>query len=409
MPEKRYKTQILTIPNLLSLLRIVTIVPLVLCCLSPGKSLAAAAFLAFGVMTDVADGFIARRFSMTSALGKALDPIADKLLQGAVLLCLLPQHRQMLALAVLFAVKEAYIGFCAWLALHYCHRLDPAPWFSKLSSTALYLACGLLLAFPSLPLAVVDSLIWLCFALLVLSAVLYTRHFHAILRDELSTDPAIRRTIRRTVTILLALVWLVILGLCFYYRRLIRVETIVAWSPHSVPLAVLLLLLLFALKSVSFFLYCGIFYAASGILFPLPLAIAVNVLGTAVMALFPYFLGRTLGSETIDRLVSRKKSVRKLRDMQRGNNFLFVYLARACRLSYDVVSLLMGALSVPFRTYLPASILGMLVPIVTYPIIGMSLSDPASPMFRLSLLAEAILAVAAVVVWRVYQRRRAKN
>lgn len=223
------------------------------------------------------------------------------------------------------------------------------------------------------------------------------------------TDPVRHRRLRRTTIALLVLVWIAIIALCVHYRRLISVESIAAWSPHSVPLAILLLLVLFALKSATFVFYVGILYAASGTLFPLPLAIAVNLLGTAVMALFPYFLGRTLGAEVLDDFLSRKPQVQKMRRLRAGNDFLFVYLVRACRLSYDVVSLFMGAVGVPFKKYLPASVLGMLVPIVTYPIIGMSLTDPHSPMFRLSILAEIVLAAAAVVVWRLYQHRHEKN
>lgn len=223
------------------------------------------------------------------------------------------------------------------------------------------------------------------------------------------TDPTRRRRLRRVVIALLALVWLAIVVVCLHYRRFISVENIAAWSPHSIPLAILLLLMLFALKSATFVFYAGILYAASGTLFPLPLAIVANILGTAVMALFPYFLGRALGTEAVNAFISHKPQVQKMRALRAENDFLFVYLVRACRLSFDVVSLFLGAVGVPFQKYLPASVLGMLVPIVIYPIIGMSLSDPHSPLFRLSILAEIILAAAAIVIWQFYHRRHAKK
>lgn len=409
MAEDKYKNRIITIPNILSMLRILTVPFIVWSYVTLENSRLAVAILAFGVLTDVADGFIARRFHMVSDLGKGLDPAADKLTQAAIMICLLSQHKQMLALIILFTVKEAYVSFCAWLALHYCGRVDSARWFGKLSTTVIYTSCGVLFFFPDLPLGIVDVLIGLCFALLTLSGVLYGRHYHAVLRDAFRADPAIRKTVRRVVIVLLTLVWLTILGLCFYYRRLLSVDSIVAYSPHSVPLAILLMLLLFALKSVSFVLYCGIFYAASGILFPLPLALAVNILGTAVMALFPYFLGRALGTEAVDEILQKHPRVQSLRDMREGNDFLFVVLVRASRLSFDVVSLFMGAIGVPFKKFLPASVIGMLVPIVTYPLIGMSVSDPHSPMFRISILAEIVLAAASITVWQLYQHRRAKR
>ncbi len=91
MPDKG--KQILTIPNLLSVFRIL-LIPLIvwLYCGKQDYLLAAWVLLLSGV-TDIADGFIARRFRMVSDLGKVLDPIADKLTQTAALVCLLTRFR----------------------------------------------------------------------------------------------------------------------------------------------------------------------------------------------------------------------------------------------------------------------------------------------------------------------------
>ena len=91
MPDKG--KQMLTIPNLLSVFRIL-LIPLIvwLYCGKQDYLLAAWVLLLSGV-TDIADGFIARRFRMVSDLGKVLDPIADKLTQTAALVCLLTRFR----------------------------------------------------------------------------------------------------------------------------------------------------------------------------------------------------------------------------------------------------------------------------------------------------------------------------
>ena len=61
-------------------------------------------------LTDIADGFIARTFNMVSDFGKALDPIADKLTQGIVLLCVASRFPHLLILAGLLLVKEVITG-----------------------------------------------------------------------------------------------------------------------------------------------------------------------------------------------------------------------------------------------------------------------------------------------------------
>ena len=82
------KDQVLTIPNLLSVIRL-ALIPLIVW-LYVGKQAYSAA-----VIVILISGAITRRFHMVSDLGKILDPIADKLTQGAVILCLAVKYRCM--------------------------------------------------------------------------------------------------------------------------------------------------------------------------------------------------------------------------------------------------------------------------------------------------------------------------
>lgn len=87
----------------------------------------------------------------------------------------------------------------------------------------------------------------------------------------------------RGAKIALLCLWAGVLLLCFCSRERFTVDGVLSYTPESPALAALFLLLLFALKSLSVFVYSGILYMASGILFPLPIAIALNVAGTVVM------------------------------------------------------------------------------------------------------------------------------
>lgn len=69
----------MTLPNLLTLLRILAI-PFFAIALWYGHHGKACALFAFAGITDLLDGYIARRFDMKSDLGAILDPAADKLL-----------------------------------------------------------------------------------------------------------------------------------------------------------------------------------------------------------------------------------------------------------------------------------------------------------------------------------------
>ena len=68
-------------------------------------------------LTDLADGYIARRFHRISNLGKILDPVADKLTQAAMLICLFTRFPYVLLLIVIMAGKELYMVVSGFRAL----------------------------------------------------------------------------------------------------------------------------------------------------------------------------------------------------------------------------------------------------------------------------------------------------
>lgn len=81
--------RVLTVPNLLSGIRLLTIPLFVWLALVPQDDGAAALVLALGGITDFLDGMLARRWNQISRLGQLLDPIADRLSTLAVLIVFL--------------------------------------------------------------------------------------------------------------------------------------------------------------------------------------------------------------------------------------------------------------------------------------------------------------------------------
>ncbi|MBQ2546203.1 MAG: hypothetical protein II557_07930, partial [Clostridia bacterium] len=100
-------------------------------------------------------------------------------------------------------------------------------------------------------------------------------------------------TVRRACAALLA-VLLVFTG-CRKNGGL-TVEQLVTYKPKNPVAAALGMLGLFALKSVDFIMHSGVLYAASGVMFPLPVALALNIVGAAIMVTPCYFIGRALGT-----------------------------------------------------------------------------------------------------------------
>jgi CDP-diacylglycerol--glycerol-3-phosphate 3-phosphatidyltransferase len=100
-------------PNVLTLLRIL-VVPAMVLVLLPGpegkisrtSSLAAFILFAAATVTDLFDGYIARRYGMVTSLGKLLDPLADKLLVCAAMVMLIPPGRVPAWMAVIVVARE---------------------------------------------------------------------------------------------------------------------------------------------------------------------------------------------------------------------------------------------------------------------------------------------------------------
>lgn len=90
----RSRALLLALPNVLTYMRIAAVPAVVACLFAGGTSMRWVAFALFvaASVTDWLDGYLARRWAQQSALGRMLDPIADKLLVGTTLLMLVYDH-----------------------------------------------------------------------------------------------------------------------------------------------------------------------------------------------------------------------------------------------------------------------------------------------------------------------------
>lgn len=132
------KNSVVTIPNLLSVFRLV-LIPFITATYSKGFGLVAIILLVVSAVTDTLDGFIARRFGQISSLGKILDPLADKLTMAAVVFALLLRHKEMWLVLSVLVLKEAFMLVGSYLLLKKGTRPAEAKLFGKLSTAYLYL------------------------------------------------------------------------------------------------------------------------------------------------------------------------------------------------------------------------------------------------------------------------------
>ncbi|KKE77655.1 CDP-alcohol phosphatidyltransferase family protein [Oceanobacillus caeni] len=177
---KLTKREWLTIPNILSCIRILLIPFFIYIYFSATETndYYIAAFIIFlSGLTDLLDGFIARKFNQITELGKTLDPIADKLTQAAIVICLVFHYPYMWILVLLVVLKELFMGINGLILLKKGKKLDGSKWFGKVSTTVFYVAMGLFIAFPELNLQVAAILVITTGIFLTISFIMYALEF----------------------------------------------------------------------------------------------------------------------------------------------------------------------------------------------------------------------------------------
>lgn len=398
-----------TVPNLISLFRII-LIPFIIWqyCVKQNNTAAVVLIVISGI-SDVADGRIARKFNLVSDIGKIIDPIADKLTQGAIFICLASKYKLMYAVILLFAIRELCLAVCGIITIRSKNEVNSAKWYGKVSTAYIYPAMGILVLFDKIPRFAAEIMLVGACLVIVFSFILYLRFYLKLIKEELISIKR-SRVARNIFKVILICLWGLMIAFCFINREKItpdKIVGVISITPHSLSLAIILMLIMFALKSLTVVVYCGFLYTASGMMFPLPIALAVNILGTAIMLSIPYFIGRAMGGEVISKLTERYKKLQQFREIGIENEFFLAFIVRIIGiLPGDPMSSYMGAIGMEYKKYIAGSVLGMLPSIVAFPIIGMSIKNPFSPTFIAAAVFEVCVTVASVIIYTVLIKRK---
>lgn len=123
------------IPNMLSVIRLLMI-PLFVCVYfteAPPKIWSLIVFLS-AELTDVVDGYLARRYGWITESGKILDPMADKLMQAAAMVSLSIENHFFIWIAVIFFLKEMTMVTGALVLAKKISTVTPSSWFGKMAT-----------------------------------------------------------------------------------------------------------------------------------------------------------------------------------------------------------------------------------------------------------------------------------
>lgn len=173
MNKDKYLNKVITIPNILSLFRVL-LIPLIiwLYCYKNNYLLTLIVIVVSG-LTDVIDGFIARRFNMISNVGKIFDPLADKLTQITIINCLIATYKYMVCPLLVLIVKDLFVAMLSFIVVKKTGIVTGAKWYGKLCTISLFLMSIVHLVWLNIPLLVSYSLVRVSIFSMIFSGILY--------------------------------------------------------------------------------------------------------------------------------------------------------------------------------------------------------------------------------------------
>lgn len=186
--ENKTENKILTIPNLLSLFRLILIPVIVWLYWVRKDYFPAGVLLIISGLTDLADGYIARRFHAVSNVGKILDPIADKLTQAAMLFCLVTRFPLMAAPFGFLVIKEIFIGTTGLLMIRKTGKVVGADFHGKVATTLLYAMMILHIFWIDIPSTVSAVSILICLVSMAFTLLTYGSRNMRVLQGQEKLD-----------------------------------------------------------------------------------------------------------------------------------------------------------------------------------------------------------------------------
>ena len=138
----------MNIPNILTVIRFLLIPVFAYQYIVQGNVAWAAIILVLSGVTDVLDGYIARRYNLVTKWGVVFDPIADKLTQLTVAFCIAFKGLELMWIAFGLMLAKELVLVCGGIKLY--RKADvvvPANWFGKVATLVFYLVFFMLILF----------------------------------------------------------------------------------------------------------------------------------------------------------------------------------------------------------------------------------------------------------------------
>ncbi len=201
-----------------------------------------------------------------------------------------------------------------------------------------------------------------------------------------------------------------IFTLSVIYGKRISIESILLLRPKSLIAAALFFIGVYAIKSMSYLVPIIVIYAAVGTLFPLSIALIINLLGAAIVVTIPYCLGYFYGAGFMGSLFSKFPAIESFIKKREENALLVSCLPRTMVfVPLKTVSIYLGSVKIPYYKYLAGSLSGMLPMLASVTLIGRNITDPASPEFIVAAIITAVSAWFSLAAYFMLEKLKTRR
>lgn len=177
----------------------------------------------------------------------------------------------------------------------------------------------------------------------------------------------------------------------------------VIWYAYLVVIGV------YALKSIAFVIPAMMIYVSVGISFDTPVALVLNFIGLAIEVSVTFFLGKFLGGEYVKKLLEKNKGGQKLLNVKTKTKNSFLFVARVLPVfPIDFTSLFLGSSDFKFIPYFLISMLGIYPRVLLFTIIGDSIYKyiPKELIIKLIIIAIPVGVISFLVCRAVKKRKK---
>lgn len=185
------------------------------------------------------------------------------------------------------------------------------------------------------------------------------------------------------------------------------------FAPEDPLFAAIFVIFLYAFKSLTVFFPIAVLNVLGGFLFKASTAVIVNCIGVVIELTIPYWISKASGGNFAKKLEDKHPKIAEMFGEHSDNLFfLSVFLRALFCLPGDAISMYFGAIKMPYFKYLIGSFIGILPGTVAFTLLGTSITDPASPLFWISIVMTVGYAFASMICytwWKNIKRKRSKK